>query len=150
MAANTLTRCIRPAGYVAVATDCNDLNASVYPGRPEVCEAGGFSDQVDNDCDGDKNDVDPNLPVAGGGTRLWYGDADQDGHDDHRNPKVGARNDGGRECKHVINRLKDEPVERVNNHWGILPHAVARGITGGGVRVSMPSLVERSSVFHGG
>ncbi|MFY2558095.1 MopE-related protein [Corallococcus terminator] len=77
---DTLARCIRPAGYVAVEHDCNDLNASVYPGRPEVCEAGAFADQVDNDCDGDKNDVDPDLPVAGGGTRLWYGDADQDGH----------------------------------------------------------------------
>ncbi|QSQ17443.1 MopE-related protein [Myxococcus landrumensis] len=77
---DTLKRCVRPAGYVAVDNDCNDTNANVNPGRAEVCEAGAFSDQVDNDCDGDRNDVDPDLPTGSGGTRLWYGDADNDGH----------------------------------------------------------------------
>ncbi|MCP3065178.1 hypothetical protein LXT21_41035 [Myxococcus sp. K38C18041901] len=77
---DTLRRCVRPAGYVAVENDCNDGNASVNPGQTELCEAGAFSDQVDNDCDGDKNDVDPDLPASAGGTRLWYGDADRDGH----------------------------------------------------------------------
>lgn len=77
---DTLKRCVRPAGYVAADKDCNDTNANVNPGRAEVCEAGAFSDQVDNDCDGDKNDVDPELPAGSGGTRLWYGDADNDGH----------------------------------------------------------------------
>ncbi|WP_426730767.1 MopE-related protein [Myxococcus faecalis] len=77
---DTQKRCVRLAGYVEDSSDCNDANASVNPGRTELCEAGAFSDQVDNDCDGDKNDVDPDLPASAGGTRLWYCDADRDGH----------------------------------------------------------------------
>jgi len=40
-----------PAGYVLDATDCNDANASVHPGAPEVC------DGSDNDCDTVIDDV---------------------------------------------------------------------------------------------
>ncbi|MCE9666357.1 FG-GAP-like repeat-containing protein [Myxococcus stipitatus] len=76
----SVKRCVRPAGYVAVDGDCNDAAAQVNPGMSEVCEAGAYSDQVDNDCDGDSNDVDPDLPQNEGGAPLWYGDADKDGH----------------------------------------------------------------------
>ncbi|WP_224364830.1 MopE-related protein [Hyalangium versicolor] len=77
---NTLTRCSTLPGYVERELDCNDSNPNVNPGRPEICEAGTYANQVDNDCDGDTNDVDPALPVANGGAPLWYGDADKDGH----------------------------------------------------------------------
>lgn len=73
-----LQRCAQPAGYVAVARDCNDTTANVNPGRSELCEPG--TAQQDNDCDGDTNDVDPSIPVADGGVPLWYGDGDRDGH----------------------------------------------------------------------
>ncbi|MCA9602351.1 MAG: putative metal-binding motif-containing protein, partial [Myxococcales bacterium] len=43
-----------------VAQDCDDTEAGIFPGAPEVCEAG-----LDQDCDGDPND-----PCA-----------DSDGHD---------------------------------------------------------------------
>ncbi|MFN7147036.1 MAG: putative metal-binding motif-containing protein, partial [Myxococcota bacterium] len=45
-AADTLSACGAPAGYVATADDCDDTRASVRPGAVETC------DEVDQDCDG--------------------------------------------------------------------------------------------------
>ena len=58
--------CSALAGTVADATDCDDTDASVWPGAPEHCDA------VDDDCDGD---VDEDAVDAG----TWYVDADGDG-----------------------------------------------------------------------
>jgi len=49
--------------------DCDDGDATVYPGADEVC------DEVDNDCDYVVDDD----PVDGSG---WYLDADEDGYGD--------------------------------------------------------------------
>ncbi|MFM7222413.1 MAG: MopE-related protein, partial [Bacteroidota bacterium] len=38
--------CDQPVGYVAVAGDCNDANASINPSISEQCNA------IDDDCDG--------------------------------------------------------------------------------------------------
>src|SRR5262249_12909681 len=43
-ASTTRPTCVPPAGYVAVAGDCNDLDSRVYVGAPELC------DGVDDAC----------------------------------------------------------------------------------------------------
>ncbi|HNC96572.1 MAG TPA: putative metal-binding motif-containing protein, partial [Myxococcota bacterium] len=58
--------CTVPAGYVADATDCDDLASTTAPGRSERC------DGADNDCDGA---IDEALPST-----RWYLDADADGY----------------------------------------------------------------------
>jgi hypothetical protein len=66
-----ISACSQPSGRVGNNTDCNDANASISPGDPEVCDASN----VDEDCDGVADDVDPNAT----GKTSWYADADGDG-----------------------------------------------------------------------
>lgn len=63
----TTRACLQPAGYVNSdkLDDCDDTNASVSPGEPEVCNG------VDDDCSGI---VDDSLTVT------WYADTDGDGY----------------------------------------------------------------------
>jgi uncharacterized repeat protein (TIGR03803 family) len=42
----TVTSCEQPAGYAATSDDCDDANASTYPGAPEICNG------LDDNCDG--------------------------------------------------------------------------------------------------
>ena len=54
---STVLSCSQPTGTVQDATDCNDLEATAYPGAVELC------DSLDNDC----NDaVDDGLALGGG------------------------------------------------------------------------------------
>ena len=48
-------------------TDCDDLDASSYPGGTEVC------DDADNDCDGEIDNGEDS------GYQVWYADLDGDG-----------------------------------------------------------------------
>jgi hypothetical protein len=50
-AGNTWSACEAPSGFVSDATDCDDDDASVYPGAPEIC------DGKDSDCDGEVGEL---------------------------------------------------------------------------------------------
>ena len=62
--------CYQPSGYIADNTDCDDGEASTFPGADEYC------DGVDNDCDSD-TDEDSAVDVL-----TWYADTDADGYGD--------------------------------------------------------------------
>ncbi|MCH4554071.1 MopE-related protein [Aestuariibaculum lutulentum] len=60
---------MQPEGYVSIAGDCDDDNATVYPGATELC------DGLDNDCDGA---TDEGLELI-----SYYLDSDGDGFGDN-------------------------------------------------------------------
>ena len=57
--------------------DCNDADATIFPGADEVC------DGVDQDCDGEIDDSAVDAP-------FWYPDADTDTYGDAGAPRVPA------------------------------------------------------------
>ncbi|GDX78769.1 hypothetical protein LBMAG42_05800 [Deltaproteobacteria bacterium] len=61
--------CYQPTGYVADSTDCDDADATSFPGGIEVC------DGADNDCNGLVDDA----PTDG---TTYYADDDADGFGD--------------------------------------------------------------------
>ena len=66
-AADSVTACAPPDGYVAEGDDCDDSDPGRFPGANELC------DEVDNDCDGE---VDEDAAEAA----TWYQDEDGDGY----------------------------------------------------------------------
>jgi cysteine-rich repeat protein len=64
---STAPGCSAPSGYVADATDCDDADATAWPGATETC------DGTDDDCDGTVDEADA-VDAA-----TWYADADGDG-----------------------------------------------------------------------
>ncbi|MBN2799393.1 MAG: hypothetical protein JXX28_09625 [Deltaproteobacteria bacterium] len=92
-AALSVAACEAPAGYVADLTDCDDLEATVYPGAPERCDGlantcGALpADEADADADGFMTcagDCDDQAASARpGGTEVCDGvDNDCDGQTD--------------------------------------------------------------------
>jgi hypothetical protein len=69
-AVGAVTACAAPAGFVAIAGDCDDSSTAVSPTVVESC------DGVDNDCDGDTDE-----PGAIGFASAWA-DVDGDGQGD--------------------------------------------------------------------
>ncbi len=67
----SIEACERPDGYVPsdAGEDCDDADATIYPGATELC------DGLDNDCDGT---IDNDLE-----TSTYYADDDGDGFGDH-------------------------------------------------------------------
>ena len=68
--AYTTEACSQPSGYVSDDSDCQDLDASAFPGATETC------DGVDNDCDGT---IDGGSAVD---ASTYYADNDGDGFGD--------------------------------------------------------------------
>ncbi|MEL6342635.1 MAG: putative metal-binding motif-containing protein [Myxococcota bacterium] len=71
-----LSDCVLLSGYVANNTDCDDTDAGVSPGSPEVCDG----DDVDEDCDGLSDDEDDSVDTST--QQTTYSDADGDGYGD--------------------------------------------------------------------
>jgi hypothetical protein len=103
----TQNACEQPAGFVLTSSDCDDADATAYPGATEVCEDGidnncdGQVDEncveicddgVDNDGDGltDCEDPDCNGDVA---CPTLYADNDGDGYGDPNNTTNGVVQD---------------------------------------------------------
>ncbi len=64
--------CAAPGpGWATELGDCNDNDARVSPGAPEICNG------IDDDCDGTEDE-----PEEASGTERWYVDADFDGFGD--------------------------------------------------------------------
>lgn len=68
--------CDTPDGYVDNGDDCDDDEASAYPGGQEVCD----SRNTDEDCDGLVNDDDDSMSTSGLG--KYYPDGDKDSYGD--------------------------------------------------------------------
>ena len=66
--------CSAPSSYVSDATDCDDLDALIFPGAKEVCNG------VDDDCDTLVDDDDTGVDLATAPT--WFEDDDEDGFGD--------------------------------------------------------------------
>ena len=67
--ASSTAACRAPTGTVADASDCNDGDATIFPGADEYC------DGVDEDCDGA-------VDEAALDADTWYPDLDADGYGD--------------------------------------------------------------------
>jgi len=79
----TADACDQPSGFVADNTDCDDGDASAYPGGAEVC------DGVDNDCDGTADEADASD------ASTWYADGDGDGFGDATTTALGCTQPSG-------------------------------------------------------
>lgn len=72
--------CEIPPGYALIADDCDDVDASSFPGGTETC------DGRDNNCDGTNDE---------GVTSTFYTDADSDGHGDATAPVQACQENAG-------------------------------------------------------
>jgi hypothetical protein len=101
-AANGLSRCEQPSGYVLNASDCNDADSSIHPGAVELNDDG-----IDQDCDGFDG-------------KVWYRDSDLDGYGNPNIRKYGNSAPSGyiargSDCNDSNKRIYPGAAEIPNN-----------------------------------
>ncbi len=74
--------CNPSEGWVTNSSDCNDVDAAIYPGAEEIC------DGIDNNCNGMIDD-------AATAANTWYYDGDSDGYGDSNQPVDSCSQPGG-------------------------------------------------------
>ena len=79
----SVVACTQPSGFVSDDTDCDDGDASAWPGAEEVC------DGADNDCDGTVDE--PDATDAS----TWYADSDGDGYGDASDAQIACSQPSG-------------------------------------------------------
>ncbi len=93
--------CAAPAGTIGLAGDCNDADAAVNPGVPELC------DGIEQDCDA--------VPDDGLTLTMWYTDADGDGYGGSGVAACAARRDD--RGWHRLRRCRQQrPPRRLGDH----------------------------------
>jgi hypothetical protein len=101
---DTFARCPASGAWVEDRSDCDDADATAYPGAPELC------DGVDNDCDGAADE---------GGSNTYYLDRDGDGHGDPASARSGCAPAAGEvenadDCDDLDATVSPDGAERCN------------------------------------
>ncbi len=125
-----LSACDAPADHVSNNTDCADDDSLINPAAVEVCSG------IDEDCDGQIDDSDPDVDLPGGST--YYLDVDGDTYGDPASGSLACTMPAGRtsnatDCDDslaTINPLAIEECDTVDNDCDGLVDDADRSLAG--------------------
>jgi hypothetical protein len=124
--AHAVTSCVQPPGYVANASDCDDHDANVHPGAPEVCNG------RDDNCDGN---------IDEGVSATFWADVDGDGYGDPLTTTQACAKPAGfvtnnLDCDDTVGSVHPGAVESCNGRDDNCDGKVDEGNPGGGAACS--------------